>query len=249
MDSVILKIRGIAIKRSSHLKRSFEMASPTDTFVDVLMTLQGTFDLNDLPDRVITYMIVYNMTEPTTSYWERQSGLRHIINSLGLTPGDEDYNVFDRVTRPEVLLDLAELGFDPYKVTSDNLMLHQTRLNLFQWAALLEMGYDLCLPGIADLEGLPRVGSTPSSLPFDPTRALLALILTIYQLPSNSMNLTTDEIDNISRLINLRIQEMSDCPDLAAYMNYVSRLRHTSPIAIRLLNVIHRALRAKIAQG
>jgi hypothetical protein len=221
-------------------------ASPTDNFVDVLMTMQGTFNSNDLPDRLINYMIIYHLTDPSISDRERQIGLYHIMRGLGLAPGQEEYNVFDRVTRPDMLLDLAEMGFDPYQLTIDGYRLHQTRLNLNQWAALLEMGYNLAAPGGSDIPSLPTFGTNPSHLTFDPNRALFGLIATIAMLPPNYKGVTPEELNNLIRLIHQRIREMSDLPNLMAYLNYVAKLRHPSPVAIQLINAIQQGLRDRL---
>jgi hypothetical protein len=224
------------------------MASSTDIFAAVLMAMQGTFNLNDLPDSVINYFLAYRLADPLIPDQQRREGLRHIIRALNLTPGDEDYNIFDRVTLPLVLVDLFEIGFDPYLWTHDHIMLHQTRLNVYQWAALLEIGYDLCSLGVMNkmLPQLPPQRQPQPEPEFNPNTALFSLMITLIQLPANFEGLNESEIRDLSKLIYDRIEEMPECVNFGSYLNYLNRVQVPSRIGIRLLSAVSKGLKSHL---
>lgn len=220
------------------------MSNKWDLFYNVLMTMQNTYNLNDLPDRLMHYVLNYELTNPNTDMRLRHSGLIHIINALNVIPGEEPFNLYDRINRPEIILDLYEFGYNPYKLTKDGLALHQTILNLNQWLALLQIGYNLCLSG-SNIDLLPNLfQSEKETSKMDITNGLFSLISTLRLIPEDVM---ISPIKFRHFLDNALTNSQCEKQELSRYINYIESLLHHGPKTSNsskiLLNILNNVLK------
>jgi len=206
-----------------------------DLFRNLLLGMQNNYNINNLPDHILRYVLQYDLPNPKTPDRVRRQGLKHVINALNVVPGQEPYNIFDRINRPEVLLDLYDLGYNPYILTQDGIALHQTKLNIHQWMALLRMPYDLCTPGvdITKLSVLPNLTSDKGpEFDIDLNGPIFSLIVTVKNVPDNiSVNL--DDFEDLIK--NAKVE----C-DVEPYLDYIDSIPrdNISDLADMLLEII-----------